>query len=78
MFCQMVPQGAWEGCVLRGLGVRCPRVSEGGLAYLPGPLSALFRYSQVVNTPSVRNGSWGPGWTFGLCPGQDHVHFWGL
>lgn len=38
----------------------------------------VSEYSQVVYTPSVRNSSWGPRWTFSLCPGQDHVHFWGI
>lgn len=40
--------------------------------------TSFKRYSQVVYTPSVRNSSWGPGWTFSLCLGQDHVHFWGI
>lgn len=77
----VLPNGAlgWERCGLKQLGIGNPRVQKGmaEVAYLVHLLIS-FRYSQVVHTPCVRNSSWGPGWTFGLCPGQDHVHFWGL
>lgn len=74
---QMMPW-AWE----RGCCGECWR-REGPIemdmsADLCHSLNSFKRYSQVVHTPSVRNSSWGPGWTFSLCPGQDHVHFWGI
>lgn len=31
----------------------------------------------MVHTPSIGSNSWGPGWTFCLCPWQDYVHFGG-
>lgn len=68
-----------ERCGLKQGGNRVPQSLGGSVrgASLAHPLMS-FRYSQVVHTPSVRNSSWGPGRTFSLCPGKDHVHFRGL